>query len=85
MGAVLLTGVVLLATALGYRLRVGTGELERHTLADLVVGLLAIMLLATVPVVGTLVLIGCGAVGMGALVLTHFGLSDNWRPEPLDY
>jgi len=85
MGAALLTGVVMLALALGYRLRIRVGELERYPLADLVVGMLAILLVATLPVVGTVVLIGCGVVGMGALVLTHFGLSDTWRPEPLDY
>lgn len=84
-GIALLTGLVLLSIAIGQRLRILMGDSGAHVLADLVVGLLAVMLFAVLPVVGTIVTVGCGAIGLGAMVMTHFGLRDQWRPEALDY
>lgn len=80
-GLLQITGVVGFATASGQQLRIMIGDPIEHRISDLIVGILALMLLATIPWIGVFVLqIGC-LLGIGALVTTRFGQE---YPQQLD-
>jgi|HigsolmetaAR202D_1030399.scaffolds.fasta_scaffold00337_15 hypothetical protein len=80
-GLLQITAVVGFATAIGQQLRRLIGDPIEHRISDLIVGVLALMLLATIPWVGILILQIACLLGIGALISTRFG---EQSPHQLD-
>src|SRR5512145_266502 len=75
LGFTLLIGMVALARAGGQHIRTRLGALDPSPTADLLTGLMVLVLLSLFPYAGPLVLIGAGLMGLGAVVATRFGMS----------
>jgi hypothetical protein len=70
-GLMVPVAVAVLANTLGARLP--TGHMRKTQALVLAVGLLALMLIANVPVLGVLLAIAAGCISFGAIIRTRFG------------
>jgi hypothetical protein len=78
-----LMGLVALAFALGRSLLRRAGWQHGSPIYALLLGLLIIIALSRIPVLGALIFLFFASLGLGAMILSHFGSGETWTLKPL--
>ena len=78
-----LWGYLALAYALGRYLLVRAGWPGSSPFAALFLGLLLVHPLASLPFIGVLFIILFVSIGLGVVIITHFGSNEPWNLTPL--